>query len=39
MEKIGIKMNIVVLDKPAMIDKFFSYNFDMVIEDFGALSI
>ena len=37
MEKIGIKMNIVVLDKPAMIDKFFSYNFDMVIEDFGAL--
>jgi ABC-type transport system substrate-binding protein len=37
MEKIGIKMNIVVLDKPAMIDRFFKYDYDMIIEDFGAL--
>jgi ABC-type transport system substrate-binding protein len=37
MEKIGVNVKIVVLDKPAMIDKFFKYNFDMVIEDFGAL--
>jgi peptide/nickel transport system substrate-binding protein len=37
MEQIGVNVKIVVLDKPAMIDKFFKYNFDMVIEDFGAL--
>jgi peptide/nickel transport system substrate-binding protein len=37
MEKIGVNVRIVVMDKPAMIDKFFKYNFDMVIEDFGAL--
>jgi peptide/nickel transport system substrate-binding protein len=37
MEKIGVTVKIVIMDKPAMIDKFFKYNFDMVIEDFGAL--
>jgi peptide/nickel transport system substrate-binding protein len=37
MEKIGVQVKVVVLDKPAMIDKFFSLNYDMVIEDFGAL--
>jgi ABC-type transport system substrate-binding protein len=25
------------MDKPAMIDKFFKYNYDMIIEDFGSL--
>src|SRR5215470_11094369 len=34
MAKIGIKMNIVILDKPAMIDRFFKYDYDMIIEDF-----
>ena len=37
MEKIGVKVKIVILDKPAMIDKFFRLDFDVVIEDFGAL--
>jgi peptide/nickel transport system substrate-binding protein len=37
MEKIGVNVRIVVLDKPAWLDRFFKYNFDMVIEDFGAL--
>jgi peptide/nickel transport system substrate-binding protein len=37
MEKIGVKVKIVVMDKPAMIDKFFKYNYDMIIEDFGSL--
>ena len=37
MEKIGVQVKVVILDKPAMIDKFFSLNYDMIIEDFGAL--
>ncbi len=37
MEKIGIKINIVVLDKPAWIDRFLKYDYDMAVEDFGAL--
>jgi peptide/nickel transport system substrate-binding protein len=37
MEKIGVNVKITILDKPAMIDKFFKYDFDLVIEDFGAL--
>jgi peptide/nickel transport system substrate-binding protein len=36
-EKIGVKIKITVLDKPAMIDRFFKYDYDMIIEDFGAL--
>ncbi len=37
MEKIGVKVKLVVMDKPAMIDKFFKYNYDMIVEDFGSL--
>jgi peptide/nickel transport system substrate-binding protein len=37
MEKIGVQVKVVVLDKPAWLDKFLSYNYDMIIEDFGAL--
>ena len=37
MEKIGVKVKLVVMDKPAMIDKFLSYNYQMAMEDFGAL--
>jgi peptide/nickel transport system substrate-binding protein len=37
MEKIGVKVRIIIMDKPAMIDKFLSYNYQMAIEDFGAL--
>jgi ABC-type transport system substrate-binding protein len=37
MEKIGVKVRIMMMDKPAMIDKFLSYNYQMAMEDFGAL--
>ena len=30
-------IKIVVMDKPAMIDRFFQYQYDMIIEDFGSL--
>src|SRR5712691_2404243 len=37
MEKIGVKAKIVMMDKPAWIDRFTSYNYELAIEDFGAL--
>lgn len=37
MEKIGVKVKIVVMDKPAWIDRFLKYDYEMGIEDFGAL--
>jgi ABC-type transport system substrate-binding protein len=37
MEKIGVKVNLVMMDKPAWLDRFFKYNYQMAMEDFGAL--
>jgi ABC-type transport system substrate-binding protein len=38
MEKIGVKVNLVMLDKPAWLDRFSNkYEFQMAMEDFGAL--
>ena len=37
MEQIGVQVKIVLMDKPAWLDKFLSYNYYMAIEDFGAL--
>ena len=36
MEKIGVNVKIVMMDKPAWLDKFLNYDYHMVIEDFGA---
>jgi peptide/nickel transport system substrate-binding protein len=37
MEKIGVKVKLTMMDKPASIDRFLSYNYQMFMEDFGAL--
>ncbi|MEE8301617.1 MAG: ABC transporter substrate-binding protein [Candidatus Tectomicrobia bacterium] len=37
MEKIGVQMKLVLTDKPAWLDRFFKYNYEMALEDFGAL--
>jgi ABC-type transport system substrate-binding protein len=38
MEKIGVKVNLVMLDKPAWLDRFSNkYEYQMAMEDFGAL--
>jgi peptide/nickel transport system substrate-binding protein len=38
MEKIGVKMKLVMLDKPAWLDRFNNkYDYQMAMEDFGAL--
>lgn len=38
MEKIGVKVNLVMLDKPAWIDRFTNkHEYQMAMEDFGAL--
>ncbi len=37
MEKIGVKVKLVIMDKPALIDKFLKYDYQMLLEDFGAL--
>src|SRR5687767_6919695 len=36
MEKIDVNVKIVMMDKPAWLDKFLNYDYHMVIEDFGA---
>jgi len=38
MEKIGVKVNLVMMDKPAWLDRFLNkYDYQMAMEDFGAL--
>jgi peptide/nickel transport system substrate-binding protein len=38
MEKIGVKVSLVMMDKPAWLDRFLNKsNFQMAMEDFGAL--
>jgi ABC-type transport system substrate-binding protein len=38
MEKIGVKMNLIMMDKPAWLDRFVNKSdFQMAMEDFGAL--
>jgi peptide/nickel transport system substrate-binding protein len=38
MEKIGVKMNLIMMDKPAWLDRFLNKSdFQMAMEDFGAL--
>jgi ABC-type proline/glycine betaine transport system permease subunit len=38
MAKIGVQVNIVMMDKPAWLDRFLNkYDYQMVVEDFGAL--
>jgi peptide/nickel transport system substrate-binding protein len=38
MEKIGVKVNLVMMDKPAWLDRFSNkYDYQMAMEDFGAL--
>ena len=38
MEKIGVKVKLVMMDKPAWLDRFLNkYEFQMAMEDFGAL--
>jgi ABC-type transport system substrate-binding protein len=38
MEKIGVKMNLIMMDKPAWLDRFLNQSdFQMAMEDFGAL--
>jgi peptide/nickel transport system substrate-binding protein len=38
MAKIGAQVNIVMMDKPAWLDRFLNkYDYQMVVEDFGAL--
>jgi peptide/nickel transport system substrate-binding protein len=37
MEKIGVQVKLTMMDKPAWIDKFLKHDFQMGMEDFGAL--
>jgi peptide/nickel transport system substrate-binding protein len=37
MEKIGVEMKLVLTDKPAWLDRFLKYKYQMALEDFGAL--
>ncbi len=38
MEKINVKVKLTMMDKPAWIDKFLKHDFQMGMEDFGALT-
>jgi hypothetical protein len=37
MKTIGVKVKLTMMDKPASIDQFLSYHYQMIMEDFGAL--
>lgn len=38
MEKIGVKVNLVMMDKPAWLDRFLNkYDYQIAMEDFGAV--
>lgn len=38
MEQIGVKVNLILMDKPAWLDRFLrKYDYQMALEDFGAL--
>ncbi len=37
MAEIGVEIKLSMMDKPASIDRFLSYNYQMFMEDFGAL--